>query len=1036
LFDDDFEAGDANWTKINWIRYDSNVLGDGNSDGNSHSTYHSMEPGIGVGTLTSDTIDTSEAGATTVELWIKKSADIEAGDINLYYFDGNSWNFAADLNSIGPNDVWLHYTDEVNDSNYFVSTFRLELRSNISSGELFIDDVSVTNTWPIGDEWFVGSYDPCEYNPPGLLDFNTTYYWRVDEVNDSCDASPWQGHLWSFRTEKGKARKPDPYKSAPSKPTDGITLSWTPSCLADQHDIYLSTKFEEVNESDPCAFLGTTYDDDTDIGTGSLAYNKRYYWRVNETGPVSLTESDIWYFQTIGYPLMHFKFDGVLDANIGDADANFVTDDTGNVTFKLDLSNNGELRYDQPNPIYNPAGTSAHFTYIDSENGGATYGVDGKPLLRSCFGADLLDLDGLAYTIEAWIRQDGPANYLQEDIEDIDEDDVYDNDIDGTILKKDRFTYGLGIDDDGAVKFMHRGNMNIIESESGRITEGQWYHIAAVFDACVADANQREKLYIDGLVVATNNDPCLNPSDDYGEDVVGIGAYQWQSRTAKFKVNHFNGAIDELRVVDVALEPGDFLIRGDPNLAWLPRPYNYARDVQPDVDLEWLPGDYAGSHDVFIGTNWDNINDVNSSNYASYPNVDYNHTDVNIYDPEYIGLGQIYYWRVDEVNDTCDASPWKGMIWRFTAASYIIIDDFEAYTGSWEGEGDHPLDEGWADYYANGTNALITLQIDSPVLDKQSMEYAYDNPWLHSLGYCSEAQSLELDPTDWAAYDVNVLTLWFYGWPDNDVSNNAEQMYLSVIDDDGLYAELRYGDNEYEDMNDLKIEAWQAWDIPLTYFSDSNFAEAANDVNLADVNMLIIGFGERNGSVPGGAGYVYFDDIQLNPPFCDTKRIQLAEGDLNVDCAVDFEDVEIMANEWLKGDVNFPEVSKPCEPNLVGWWKLNESDGNDAADSSGKNHHGTLEINDVNVYWVVGYDGNNALEFSGGRVRVPDHQDLRPMHQVSACVWIHYSDEQESARVLVKGPDDRECYEIEVGDDDQVVFVVRDGNDPNADGYP
>jgi hypothetical protein len=376
------------------------------------------------------------------------------------------------------------------------------------------------------------------------------------------------------------------------------------------------------------------------------------------------------------------------------------------------------------------------------------------------------------------------------------------------------------------------------------------------------------------------------------------------------------------------------------------------------------------------------------------------------------------------------------MIWRFTAASYIIIDDFEAYTGSWEGEGDHPLDEGWADYYANGTNALITLQIDSPVLDKQSMEYAYDNPWLHSLGYCSEAQSLELDPTDWAAYDVNVLTLWFYGWPDNDVSNNAEQMYLSVIDDDGLYAELRYGDNEYEDMNDLKIEAWQRWDIPLTYFSDSNFAEAANDVNLADVNMLIIGFGERNGSVPGGAGYVYFDDIQLNPPFCDTKRIQLAEGDLNVDCAVDFEDVEIMANEWLKGDVNFPEVSKPCEPNLVGWWKLNESDGNDAADSSGKDHHGTLEINDVNVYWVVGYDGNNALEFTGGRVRVPDHQDLRPLYEVSACAWINFSEDQRNARVVVKGPDNRETYGLEVHDDDEFTFYIREANDDaNVDDY-
>jgi len=38
------------------------------------------------------------------------------------------------------------------------------------------------------------SYDP------GLLEWDTTYYWRVDEVNDSDPNSPWIGNLWSFTT--------------------------------------------------------------------------------------------------------------------------------------------------------------------------------------------------------------------------------------------------------------------------------------------------------------------------------------------------------------------------------------------------------------------------------------------------------------------------------------------------------------------------------------------------------------------------------------------------------------------------------------------------------------------------------------------------------------------------------------------------------------------------------------------------------------------------------------------------------------------
>jgi hypothetical protein len=207
-------------------------------------------------------------------------------------------------------------------------------------------------------------------------------------------------------------------------------------------------------------------------------------------------------------------------------------------------------------------------------------------------------------------------------------------------------------------------------------------------------------------------------------------------------------------------------------------------------------------------------------------------------------------------------------------------------------------------------------------------------------------------------------------------------------------------------------------------------------VNLADVNMLVIGFGERNGSQAGGSGTVYFDDIRLYPASCRPDKIK-PEGDLNNDCTVDFEDVEIMADEWLETDVNLGEVKEPCDANLVGWWKLDDGDGNMAADSSGKNHHGTLQVLDVNVSWVSGRnDVNSALEFDGGRVRVPDHQDLRPLDEVSASAWIYYSDGQDAGRIVVKGPDNKECYEIEISESDSLVFHVRDGNDPNASSYP
>jgi hypothetical protein len=36
------------------------------------------------------------------------------------------------------------------------------------------------------------------YDPPGLLEFAKSYYWRVDEFNDAEPNSPWKGNTWSF----------------------------------------------------------------------------------------------------------------------------------------------------------------------------------------------------------------------------------------------------------------------------------------------------------------------------------------------------------------------------------------------------------------------------------------------------------------------------------------------------------------------------------------------------------------------------------------------------------------------------------------------------------------------------------------------------------------------------------------------------------------------------------------------------------------------------------------------------------------------
>jgi len=49
------------------------------------------------------------------------------------------------------------------------------------------------------------------------------------------------------------------------------------------------------------------------------------------------------------------------------------------------------------------------------------------------------------------------------------------------------------------------------------------------------------------------------------------------------------------------------------------------------------------------------------------------------YDPGMLEWDTTYYWRIDEVNNTNPDSPWTGILWSFTTADFLIVDDFESY---------------------------------------------------------------------------------------------------------------------------------------------------------------------------------------------------------------------------------------------------------------------------------------------------------------------------------------------------------------------
>jgi hypothetical protein len=63
----------------------------------------------------------------------------------------------------------------------------------------------------------------------------------------------------------------------------------------------------------------------------------------------------------------------------------------------------------------------------------------------------------------------------------------------------------------------------------------------------------------------------------------------------------------------------------------------------------------------------------------------------------------------------------------------------------------------------------------------------------------------------------------------------------------------------HDNPNAAQLDKWTQWNIDLQAFADQG-------VNLANVNTLALGLGNKKNPQAGGSGKMYFDDIRLYPP--------------------------------------------------------------------------------------------------------------------------------------------------------------------------
>ncbi|MBN1513406.1 MAG: hypothetical protein JXB13_15420, partial [Phycisphaerae bacterium] len=241
-------------------------------------------------------------------------------------------------------------------------------------------------------------------------------------------------------------------------------------------------------------------------------------------------------------------------------------------------------------------------------------------------------------------------------------------------------------------------------------------------------------------------------------------------------------------------------------------PKNGDVDVPQDVTLMWSPGETATQHQVYFGDDKDAVANATPSTAGIYRGLQ--NLEQTTYGVSALEWNKTYYWRIDEVNTLDADSPWKGNVWSFTTADFIVVDDFEGYTNvaemlqrvfqTWiDGLGYNEPAPGQA---GNGTGAICGHDIwspDSPYYQGEIVETAdihggaqamplyFDNA---ATPYKSEVWRTWTTAQNWTVNGVTDLSLWFKGSPAGFIQNGPGSFTMSAAGADiwGTADEFRF----------------------------------------------------------------------------------------------------------------------------------------------------------------------------------------------------------------------------------------------------
>ena len=141
--------------------------------------------------------------------------------------------------------------------------------------------------------FYVAGFPGFAY-PDGLVP-GTTYYWRIDEVNEADPNSPWKGDVWSFSIPPKTAYNPNPADGGEVSDPNAATLTWTLGFGAKLHTVFFGDNYDEVDTATVGVPAGAP-----SYSPGQLESEKVYYWRVDEFDGLETHKGEVWAFTTPG----------------------------------------------------------------------------------------------------------------------------------------------------------------------------------------------------------------------------------------------------------------------------------------------------------------------------------------------------------------------------------------------------------------------------------------------------------------------------------------------------------------------------------------------------------------------------------------------------------------------------------------------------------------------------------------------------------------------------------------------------------------